>query len=260
MARPIKPAKALKKYRSKRNFKTSPEPKGSASAKKAGARKGLRFSVQKHLASHLHYDFRLEHHGVLLSWAVPKGPSLNPSDKRLAMRVEDHPLDYGDFEGVIPQGYGAGIVMLWDTGTWQPEDSDIDSALRKGELKFRLDGVKLKGSWVLVRTRGSRADESGESRSWLLIKHRDEWAGPVDVTKAAPDSVKSFGDFADILGADEPEIWRSHRPAEGGEAGALLRKVIEEAAQRKARTARKPRRGNAGAGKVVRKVGTRRSG
>ncbi|MDB5174926.1 MAG: putative ligase-like protein, partial [Phycisphaerales bacterium] len=151
-----------------------------------------------------------------------------------------------------------GIVMLWDTGAWEPEDSDIDSALRKGELKFRLDGVKLKGSWVLVRTRGGRADENGESRSWLLIKHRDDWAGEVDVTTAAPDSVKSFGDFADILGADEPEIWRSHRPAEGGEAGALLRKVIEEAAGRKARSAGNPRRGKAGGGKAVRKVAAAR--
>jgi bifunctional non-homologous end joining protein LigD len=237
MARPIKPATGLKKYRSKRDFKTSPEPTGSAKVKKVARRKAPRFCVQKHLASHLHYDFRLEHRGVLLSWAVPKGPSLNPRDKRLAMHVEDHPLDYGDFEGVIPQGYGAGIVMLWDTGTWEPESSDVDAALEKGELKFRLDGIKLKGSWVLVRTRGGVGGRNGDGRSWLLIKHRDDWAGEIDVTTAAPDSVKSFGDFADILGADEPEIWKSHRPAEGGEAGAMLREVIDEAAERKARTA-----------------------
>src|ERR1041384_2156382 len=143
------------------------------------------FCVQKHLATGLHYDFRLEHNGVLLSWAVPKGPSLNPADKRLAMRVEDHPFDYADFEGVIPEGYGAGIVMLWDRGTWKPEVPDIDAALQKGDLKFTLNGVKLKGSWVLVRTRGpysrrSTSDESSPSRSWLLIKHRDEWAGQLD--------------------------------------------------------------------------------
>jgi bifunctional non-homologous end joining protein LigD len=191
------------------------------------------FCVQKHLASHLHYDFRLEHNGVLLSWAVPKGPSLNPADKRLAMRVEDHPIDYGDFEGVIPTGYGAGIVMLWDRGSWEPEVDNIDEALKKGDLKFRLNGVKLKGSWVLVRTRAFGANAGGESRSWLLIKHRDEWAGAVDVIEAAPDSVKSFGDFADILAADKPDVWNSHRPAKGGAAGQMLKEVIEEAAKRK---------------------------
>ncbi|MDB5329954.1 MAG: putative ligase-like protein [Phycisphaerales bacterium] len=250
MAHPTKPVTGLQKYRSKRDFKTSPEPTGSAKVKKVARRKAPRFCVQKHLASHLHYDFRLEHRGVLLSWAVPKGPSLNPRDKRLAMHVEDHPLDYGDFEGVIPQGYGAGIVMLWDTGTWEPESPDVDAALEKGELKFRLDGVKLKGSWVLVRTRGGVGGRNGDGRSWLLIKHRDDWAGEIDVTTAAPDSVKSFGDFADILGADEPEIWKSHRPAEGGEAGAMLREVIEEAAERKARSARKGRE-KAGGGRRI---------
>ena len=108
--------------------------------------------MQKHLASHLHYDLRLEWNGVLLSWAVPKGPSIDPQDKRLAMHVEDHPIEYGTFEGVIPEGYGAGIVMLWDQGTWEPETEDVDASLRKGDLKFRLNGFKLKGSWVLVRT------------------------------------------------------------------------------------------------------------
>src|SRR5918992_2132791 len=149
----------LEKYKQKRNFESTPEPSGDVSlaeqrAKAARPEKGLFFCVQKHLASHLHYDFRLEHNGVLLSWAVPKGPSLDPKTKRLAMKVEDHPLDYGEFEGVIPEGYGAGIVMLWDRGTWTPEVEDVDAALKKGDLKFTLNGYKLKGSWVLVRTRG----------------------------------------------------------------------------------------------------------
>ncbi|HEY2584778.1 MAG TPA: DNA polymerase ligase N-terminal domain-containing protein [Tepidisphaeraceae bacterium] len=238
---------SLKEYQAKRNFKKSPEPSGKGKPRRKGdAKPGEHFfCVQKHLASHLHYDFRLEHHGVLLSWAVPKGPSLNPKDKRLAMRVEDHPLDYGDFEGVIPEGYGAGIVMLWDRGTWTPEVDDVDAALEKGDLKFTLEGVKLKGSWVLVRTRGgpnARAGAGGESRSWLLIKHRDQWAGNVDVTKLDK-SVKSFGDFEDILASDKPDVWESHRPAEGGEAGAMLKQVIEKAARIKsARADESPKR------------------
>jgi bifunctional non-homologous end joining protein LigD len=240
-----KPSSApLKEYRAKRNFKKSPEPSGKTArkAKPVAGKPGAHFfCVQKHLASHLHYDFRLEHKGVLLSWAVPKGPSLNPKDKRLAMRVEDHPLDYGDFEGVIPEGYGAGIVMLWDRGQWEPEVDDIDAALEKGDLKFTLTGVKLKGSWALVRTRGgpnSRPDSAGESRSWLLIKHRDPWAGSVDVTRLDK-SVKSFGDFEDILAADKPDVWESHRPAEGGEAGAMLKEIIEKAGKIKAKAGKK---------------------
>jgi bifunctional non-homologous end joining protein LigD len=226
----------LEKYRQKRNFNKSPEPAGdlrlaSERATAAEPRKGLFFCVQKHLASHLHYDFRLEHKGVLLSWAVPKGPSLDSKVKRLAMHVEDHPLEYGTFEGVIPEGYGAGIVMLWDQGTWTPETDDVDAALKKGDLKFTLDGYKLKGSWVLVRTGGWGA---GGGRSWLLIKHRDEWSGELDIAEFAPLSVKSSGDFADILAADKPDIWVSNRPAKGGEAGAMLAKIIKQAAALKA--------------------------
>src|SRR5437764_12126022 len=178
----------LDEYRRKRDFTKSPEPPPKVPRKKAGERF---FCVQKHLASRLHYDFRLEHNGVLLSWAVPKGPSLNPADKRLAMQVEDHPWDYRNFEGVIPEGYGAGIVMLWDRGTWKPEAGfeDVDRAMESGELKFTLDGVKLKGSWVLVRTRGWGGG-NGPSRSWLLIKHRDDWAGEIDIAAVAPRSVK----------------------------------------------------------------------
>jgi bifunctional non-homologous end joining protein LigD len=220
---------ALEKYKAKRNFSESPEPAGSKLHMSPAGRTPRFFCVQKHLASHLHYDFRLEHNGVLLSWAVPKGPSLDPKTKRLAMHVEDHPIEYGDFEGVIPSGYGAGIVMLWDRGTWTPEVDDVDAALKKGDLKLTLDGFKLKGSWVLVRTKGWGGGSGGDGRSWLLIKHRDDWAGDVDIAEFAPLSVKSSGDFADILAQDNPSIWISHRPAEGGETGAMFQKIIDRA-------------------------------
>jgi len=234
----------LEKYKQKRNFTSTPEPSGDLKvaaerAKTAKPEKGLFFCVQKHLASHLHYDFRLEHDGVLLSWAVPKGPSLDPKTKRLAMHVEDHPFEYGTFEGVIPEGYGAGIVMLWDQGTWKPESDDVSAALKKGDLKFTLDGYKLKGSWVLVRTGGwgsksGSGRSSSDGRSWLLIKHRDDWAGEVDITEFAPMSVKSGGDFEHILAADQPDVWKSNRPAKGGDAGAMLATIIDRAARLKA--------------------------
>ena len=221
---------ALEEYKRKRNFQKTPEPEGKVAAK----HEERFFCVQKHLASHLHYDFRLEHNGVLLSWAVPKGPSLDPKTKRLAMHVEDHPVAYGDFEGVIPEGYGAGIVMLWDRGTWTPESDDVDAALKKGDLKFTLNGYKLKGSWVLVRTGGRYPGaRGGGDRSWLLIKHRDDWAGDLDITEFAPRSVKSDGDFEDILAEDNPAVWQSHRPAKGGDAGAMLAQIIERAARLK---------------------------
>jgi bifunctional non-homologous end joining protein LigD len=216
---------ALDDYKKKRNFEKTPEPEPKLGPKK---KKGdeLFFCVQKHLASHLHYDFRLEWNGVLLSWAVPKGPSIDPKDKRLAMQTEDHPYDYGMFEGVIPEGYGAGIVMLWDYGTWEPESEDVDAALRKGDLKFRLNGFKLKGSWVIVKTHGY----GGAPNSWLLIKHKDDWAGPVNITEFAPLSVKTpDADFAEILQGKTPDLWHSHAPAKGGDTGAMFKRIIERA-------------------------------
>jgi bifunctional non-homologous end joining protein LigD len=230
----------LEKYKQKRNFTSTPEPAGDVKLAAERATKepaqGLFFCVQKHLASHLHYDFRLEYKGVLLSWAVPKGPSLDPKTKRLAMHVEDHPIEYGTFEGVIPSGYGAGIVMLWDQGTWTPQVDDVDAALKKGDLKFTLDGYKLKGSWVLVRTSGGYGAPRGGpdgARSWLLIKHRDDWAGDLDITEFAPKSVKSDGEFADILASGDPEIWISNRPAQGGETGAMFEKIVTRALEMK---------------------------
>ena len=177
---------SLADYKKKRRFDKTPEP----GPKEKRSRTGRMFVVQKHRATQLHYDFRLEAEGVLKSWAVPKGPSLDPKVKRLAMQVEDHPVEYAKFEGVIPQGeYGGGTVMVWDYGTYKPEDANVAEALRKGELKFSLDGKKLKGSWVLVRTR---------DRQWLLIKHRDHYIMEDDVTELAPVSTLTRRTLAEI--------------------------------------------------------------
>ena len=155
----------LEEYRRKRNFSKTPEPR-PAGMESTNA--GLSYLIQKHDATRLHYDFRLEWNGALLSWAVTKGPSLNPADKRLAVRTEDHPLAYGTFEGTIPKGqYGGGTVMLWDKGTWEPA-GDPDAALEKGHLSFTLQGQRLKGGWNLIRMRGD-----GKRKNWLLIKGDD---------------------------------------------------------------------------------------
>jgi bifunctional non-homologous end joining protein LigD len=184
----------LKEYNKKRHFDVSPEPSGkTAQPKKQDA---LIYVIQKHRATALHYDFRLEWNGVLLSWAVPKGPSLDSSVKRLAMQVEDHPVDYANFEGVIPEGeYGGGTVMVWDEGTWTPESPDVNAALANGDFKFTLHGQKLKGSWVLVRTHGWG---SSSGKSWLLIKHRDQYTSRKDVTVEKPRSIVSNKLLAEI--------------------------------------------------------------
>ncbi|MDR7418282.1 MAG: DNA polymerase ligase N-terminal domain-containing protein [Armatimonadota bacterium] len=192
----LDPTTALEKYRQKRDFSRTPEPAAKRARRRTATRR-LRYVIQKHQATALHYDFRLEWNGVLLSWAVPKGPSLDPSVKRLAMAVEDHPLEYADFEGVIPEGeYGGGTVMVWDRGTWEPDDPDVDASLRKGDLKFTLHGEKLRGSWVLVRTRGFPPGTS--KPAWLLIKHRDEFASSEDVTQTHPNSALSGRTLATI--------------------------------------------------------------
>lgn len=223
-------ALSLETYRAKRDFSRTAEPRGEPAPPKE-SRRGI-FCVQKHLASQLHYDLRLEHRGVLLSWAVPKGPSLNPQDKRLAMMTEDHPLDYADFEGLISEGYGKGIVMLWDCGTWRSEEEDIDAALEQGRLKFCLDGSKLKGSWTLVRAHGAAYARTPEQarRAWLLMKHRDEWAAPTDITAAEPLSATGCGDFADILARQDAATWPSPEADKGGAAAKLLRQIIAQAA------------------------------
>jgi bifunctional non-homologous end joining protein LigD len=177
----------LAEYSRKRRFDVTPEPAGEL---KRSRKKALEFVVQKHRASRLHYDFRLEHDGVMLSWAVPKGPSLDPANKRFAMQTEDHPIAYNRFEGVIPEGeYGGGTVMIWDRGTWEPEVDNVDAALAKGDLKFTLHGTKLSGSWVLVRMR---------QRQWLLIKHRDKAASRLEIVAAKPRSAVSRRTLAGI--------------------------------------------------------------
>ncbi len=170
-------ANPLRLYRFKRDFKQSSEPSGDKTIRKAAY---PRFVIQKHDATRLHYDLRLEIGSVFKSWAVTRGPSLDPAEKRLAVEVEDHPLDYGDFEGTIPEGqYGGGTVMVWDKGFWSPVgDKSAEAALRDGELKFIMGGAKLKGSYVLVRMKHDRT--GGNRTNWLLIKHRDEWAKPGD--------------------------------------------------------------------------------
>jgi bifunctional non-homologous end joining protein LigD len=212
---------SLQTYKKKRNFKVTSEPSGVPKAKPASKRV-LQYVIQKHRATSLHYDFRLEHHGVLLSWAVPKGPSLDPSVKRLAMHVEDHPLDYGGFEGIIPEGeYGGGTVMVWDSGEWTPESENIDEALRKGDLKFTLHGKKLHGSWVLVRTRGF----GGSDKSWLLIKHRDEFASDKDILAEKPRSVLTRRLLADIAKDEGGNVAKAATGDPQSPAGSPVKKT-----------------------------------
>jgi bifunctional non-homologous end joining protein LigD len=198
----------LREYARKRDFARTPEPRGRPAPRRSAA---PLFVVQKHAASRLHWDFRLEMDGVLKSWAVPKGPSLDPSDKRLAMHVEDHPLEYGDFEGVIPEGeYGGGTVMLWDRGTWTPA-GDPQQGYRAGTLKFRLDGKRLRGGWALVRMRGRDARD-GE-RTWLLIKEKDAEAKPGwDASKIEGKAASvATGRTMERIAAAPARVWHSNR-------------------------------------------------
>ena len=192
-----KPADRLAEYNARRNFDSTGEPAGKIARTR---RSGLRFLVQKHAATRLHYDFRLEWGGVLLSWAVTKGPSADPGEKRLAVRTEDHPTSYADFEGTIPKGeYGGGTVMLWDQGTWQP-DGDPDEGLRSGKLSFALQGSRMKGGWALIRMRGMHKREN-----WLLIKERDAHArrDADELTGGAQTSIVTGRDMAAIRRGDD---------------------------------------------------------
>ena len=203
----------LREYRRKRDFKKTPEPAGQVSVPPRDQERS--YLIQKHAASRLHYDFRLELEGVLKSWAVPKGPSLDPADKRLAMHVEDHPLEYGEFEGIIPKGqYGGGTVLLWDRGTWEPI-GDPHKSYRAGSLKFTLKGEKLRGGWALVKIGGRRKD--GDDRSWLLIKERDQQARPgqaESIVASEPKSVATGRTIEQIAAAGD-RVWHSNR--DGGD-------------------------------------------
>jgi bifunctional non-homologous end joining protein LigD len=202
-------ARPLAEYKKKRNFSKTAEPAGEVHRR---SRRGLRFVIQKHAASHLHYDFRIELDGVMKSWAVPKGPSYDPKVRRLAMQVEDHPIEYNAFEGTIPAGeYGGGTVMLWDRGTFEPEGGGGEDAVRqgyeRGDLKIVMHGKRMFGGWVLVRM---RRDDAGRAQ-WLLIKHRDEFANAdVDVTAVATTSVTTGRTMEQIANRGR-RIWHSNR-------------------------------------------------
>jgi bifunctional non-homologous end joining protein LigD len=206
---------SLATYQKKRQFNRTPEPRGRVIHKSG---KTLRFVIQKHDASRLHYDFRLELGGVLKSWAVPNGPSLDPGRKVLAVQVEDHPIDYGDFEGVIPKGqYGGGTVLLWDKGTWQPLDDPV-AGLKNGKLHFVLNGKKLHGAWALVRM-GGRA--GGDGKNWLLMKSKDEYASAErDILASAPKSVKTTRTLEQIADARD-DVWNSNSKGSAPIAGAV---------------------------------------
>ncbi|MGH9513695.1 MAG: DNA polymerase ligase N-terminal domain-containing protein [Terriglobales bacterium] len=242
---------ALEEYKRKRRFEETPEP-----PPKLGTKTGNRFVIQKHRATRLHYDFRLEMEGVLKSWAVPKGPSLDPADKRLAMQVEDHPVSYFDFEGTIPEGnYGAGTVMVWDVGTWEPLSPDpvngkyvpgtaaeAAAMLKKGDFKIRLHGKRMKGDFALVHMKGRRPGSKGTE--WLLIKkHDDEALEGYDINQY-DSSVLSKQTMAQIAGDEDSAEWKSSRPASRGklkapwlaETLAKLDKKKRQAAPEKAAT------------------------
>jgi bifunctional non-homologous end joining protein LigD len=209
-------SESLATYRQKRDFTKTREPSGAARPATKRKTSKLRFVIQKHAASHLHFDFRLELDGVMKSWAVPKGPSYDPAVRRLAMQVEDHPIEYNTFEGTIPKGeYGGGTVMLWDRGTYEAEDAEggveaLRAGYEKGDLKIRLHGERLEGGWVLVRMR-----KEDERPQWLLIKHRDEFADPdYDVTREVATSVttdRTMEEIAAGKGKGGRRVWRSNR-------------------------------------------------
>jgi bifunctional non-homologous end joining protein LigD len=223
-------------YHAKRNFTVTPEPRGRVERRKG---KALSFVIQKHAATRLHYDFRLELDGVLKSWAVTKVPSLDPATRRLAVEVEDHPLDYGGFEGTIPKGeYGGGTVLLWDRGTWEPRDN-AHADLAKGHIKFTLHGKRLKGNWALIRMedrdarKKSRFGRSSGRNNWLLIKEKDEFARPgePETLLSEDTSVKTGRTMEEIASNPRGRVWHSNRtPKEEGAAATATEKPARKSA------------------------------
>jgi len=232
----------LTEYRRKRDFKKTAEPEGGAKAR-TKEKKKLEFVIQKHAATRLHFDLRLELDGVMKSWAVPKGPSADPSIKRLAMQVEDHPIEYNAFEGTIPQGeYGGGTVMLWDRGWYEPEkgggEDGIREGYKKGDLKAVFHGKRMKGSWVLVRTRGWGGG-SGSKPSWLLIKHRDEYVEPGDaLVEQHTTSVVTKRTMEQIGGATKKRVWHSNRSSDDDDTAYAAPKRTKSVAEVRAARAK----------------------
>jgi len=239
----------LTEYRRKRDFSKTGEPEGGKEKSARAAKTKLVFVIQKHAASHLHFDLRLELDGVMKSWAVPKGPSPDPSIKRLAMQVEDHPVEYNSFEGTIPEGeYGGGTVMLWDQGWYEPEkgggEDGVREGYKKGDLKVVFHGKRMKGSWVLVRTRGWGGG-SGSKPSWLLIKHKDEHVEKGDaLVERYMTSVTTKRTMEQIGGSTKSRVWHSNRSRgdSGDDAASAARRrplSVAEARALKAKAAEK---------------------
>ncbi len=223
-------ADSLERYRQKRDFTKTQEPGGTL-----GKTKGFHYLIQKHAATRLHYDFRLELDGVLKSWAVTKGPSLDPGDRRLAVEVEDHPVKYGSFEGTIPKGqYGGGTVMLWDQGTWEPI-GDPHEGLKKGDLKFRLHGERLTGEWALVRMKPRDEDRERGRNNWLLIKHRDAMAHDGDRDQLLADNMTSIvsGRTMDEIAAAPGRVWSGGKAHKTDEQHELDLKPVPEPRKKK---------------------------
>jgi bifunctional non-homologous end joining protein LigD len=235
----------LTEYREKRDFKRTAEPEGGTKRATSGGKK-LDFVIQKHAATRLHFDLRLELDDVMKSWAVPKGPSADPGIKRLAMQVEDHPMEYNTFEGTIPKGeYGGGTVMLWDRGWYEPEkgggEDGVREGLKKGDLKIIFHGKRMQGSWVLVRTRGWGGGSGGKP-SWLLIKHRDDHVEPGDaLVEQHVTSVVSRRTMEQIGGATKERVWHSNRAQDDddGELAPRKTRTVAEARAARARAAEK---------------------
>ena len=236
----------LETYRAKRNFGVTAEPRGRVAREKT---KALRFVIQRHAATRLHYDLRLELDGVYKSWAVTKVPSLDPATKRLAVEVEDHPLEYGTFEGTIPQGqYGGGTVQLWDYGSWAPQSDDPRGDLAKGQLKIELFGKRMHGRWALIRLRDEKPKPGRKlHHNWLLIKEKDAFAlpGEADALLAADTSVKTGRTLEEIASSKKSKVWQSSRkkgaPADEDEPSDKSSTIVKKKTRpSRAKTARVP--------------------